>query len=301
MSKVAPLSEIVRGAVRSGDTVFVGGFGQAVPFAIGFEIARQRIGDLVLCRTGADILVDMLIAAGCARRVVIGWIGNPGLGLAHAFNRAVAAGRLEFEETSNFGLLLRLLAARLGVPYLPTRSLLGGDMPQHLPTLKQVKCPFTGETLAAVSALTPDVAILHAQRSDEHGNIQAWGILGDTVEGVLASKCVIATVEEIVSSKEIARQPDRTIVPGHRVDAVALVPFGAYPSYCQDYYGRDDDFYRRYDAIARKEESLTAWLAENVHALPDWTKYLAHVGPARLEDMIDAAGPDARAHQVMRS
>ncbi len=289
MSKLHHLDDMVRSTVRDGDTVFVGGFGQNVPFALGFEIIRQQKQSLVLCRTGADILFDLMIAAGCVSGVIVGWIGNPGIGLSHAFTRALKAGTLKLEETSNFGLLLRLIAGRMGLPYLPTRSLLGGDIPSRLKTMKSVSCPFTGEKLAAVRALTPDVAILHAQRSDESGNVQSWGILGDSVEGALAARRIIVTVEEIVSTKEITSCPERTILPAHRVESIAPVPFGSYPSYCQDYYGRDDIFYRNYDSISRDIEKLKDWIDCNITETSNWSDYLKRVGPKKLRSMIAAA------------
>jgi glutaconate CoA-transferase, subunit A len=274
--KVTSLGEAIAAHVRSGMTVFVGGFGQGVPFAAGREIVRQRIGGLTLCRTGADILFDYLVAGGCADRLVVGWYGNPGLGLSHVWRRRVNSGGMRVEETSNFALLLRLLAGSLGVPFLPTRTLTGGE----LPTLaagqsSTITCPFTAERLQAVPALNPDVAIIHAQQADANGNVQMWGIVGDTVLGAKASNRVVCTVERIVSAEVIRSTPDRTVLPGHRVDAVVEAPFGAHPSYVQDFYDRDDAFYSEFDRISRDEAGLNELLEREIIRLPDHAAYVA--------------------------
>ena len=249
--------------VHDGDVVFLGGFGQCVPFAAGHELIRQRRRGLTLCRTGADILADQLIAAGCVAKVVVGWIGNPGIGLAHAYRRAMAAGTLTEEQWSNYGLALRLLAGRLGVPFLPTFSLTAGDLPDAL-GIERVRDPYTGAELAAVPRLVPDVALVHAQRADASGNVQMWGVLGDTVDGALASRRIVVTVEEIVDADEVRAAPERTVIPGHRVSALVTLPGGARPSYVHDYYGRDDDAYTAYDRISRSPDELARHLDELV-------------------------------------
>ena len=189
---------------------------------------RQKRTGLALCRSGADILFDMMIQAGCVRKVMVGYLGNPGLGLAHAFRRAAESGAIEIEDWSNFSIVLRLHAGALGVPFLPTATLNGGDMPERL-GIKTVTCPYSGETLSAVPALTPDVALIHAQRADIDGNVQLFGLTGDTLDGINASRKIVVTVEEIVSGDVIKSAPDRTIIPGFRVASVTQVPWGAYP------------------------------------------------------------------------
>lgn len=289
MSKVATLGEMVRNHVRDGDVLFVGGFGQNVPFAIGAEIIRQKRRELTLCRTGADILFDLLIAAGVVRKVVVGWIGNPGIGLNHAFTRALREGKIEIEESSNFTILLRLMAGALGVPFMPTRTLTAGDIPKRLSDARPMRCPFTDERLTAVKALKPDVAIVHAQRADPDGNLQSWGILGDTIEGVGASSRVIATVEEIVSRDTIRAAPEKTVVPGWRVAAVARVEFGAHPSYSQDYYDRDDEFYQAYDHLARDAAGLEQWIDDHVRKTGSWDEHLRLIGQERIESLVRRA------------
>ena len=259
-SKVMPLGNALDSFVHDGDTVFIGGFGQCIPFASGHELIRHQRRDLTLCRSGADILFDQLIAAGCTRRVVFGYLGNPGIGLAHAFRRAVADGNIEVEEWTNFAMVLRLHASVLGVPFLPARILKAGDIATASASVQEVVCPFTRESLTAIPALTPDVALVHAQRADEQGDVQMWGVLGDTVIGALASRRIIVTVEEIVSRDLVRDDPNRTVIPGYRVDAVCEASWGAHPSYVQGYYGRDDSFYRSYDQFSRSREGLAAYL-----------------------------------------
>lgn len=258
---VVDLPTAIARHVPDGSTVFLGGFGHAVPFAAGHELIRQGRRRLTVCRSGADILADQLVGAGCVARLVVGWIGNPGIGLAHAMNRALAAGTVELEEWTNYSLMLRLQAAATGVPFLPTRVLRDGDMSTTGIDVRTVTCPFTGETLSAVPALRPDVAIVHAQRASRGGDVQLWGVVGDTVTGALAAERIIVTVEELVDEAVVVAEPDRTVIPGYRVSALSVVPGGARPSWVDGRYGRDDEAYRAYDAIARDPERFEALLA----------------------------------------
>jgi len=285
--KLMALDEAVRRHVHDGDTVFVGGFGQCIPFASAHEVVRQGRRDLVLCRSGADILFDLLIAAGCVRRVIFGYLGNPGVGLAHAFRRAAEAGAIEIEDWTNFAMVLRLHAGALGVPFLPAATLLAGDI-RAACGVREVNCPFTGERLAAIPALRPDVALIHAQRADADGNLQLFGLPGDSVDGAMASERIIATVEEIVSREAIRAVPDRTIVPGFRVSAVSHVPWGAWPSYVDGYYGRDDDAYVAWDRLARSPERLSTWIDAEIRNVPDFAAHLARLAPERLARLREA-------------
>jgi glutaconate CoA-transferase subunit A len=285
-SKLFSLKQAVADNIRDGDTVFVGGFGQCVPFAIAHEIVRQRKRELTLCRSGADILFDLLIGAGCVSKVIFGYIGNPGIGLAHAFRRAVESGALVAEDWTNFSMVLRLHAGALGVPFLPTATLFPGDLADRI-DVRAVICPFTGEELTAVPALTPDVAILHAHCADEDGNIQLFGLPGDTVEGAGASRKIICTVEEIVSREVIRGRADRTIVPGFRVDAVCVVPWGAHPSYVDGLYDRDDDAYAAWDKVSRSPETLAAWIEQEILPTEEFADYVGRLGAARLRTLSD--------------
>jgi glutaconate CoA-transferase subunit A len=291
-SKLVPLAEAISAHLPDGATVFIGGFGHAVPFAAAHEFIRQGKRNLTLCRAGTDILFDQAIAGGCVKKVIFGYVGNPGVGLAHSFSRALAEGKLEMEEWTNFSMVLRLHAARLGVPFLPADILLAGDIAGASIEVRTVTCPYSGRELSAIPALRPDVALIHAQRADEAGNVQFWGIDGDTREGALASDRVIATVEEIVPSEVVRSAPEKTIVPAHRVAAVSLVPGGAHPSYVQDYYGRDDAHFAEYDKISRKPESMAAYLDEHVFGVPDRAHYLARFGKERLQ-ALGLAGKEA--------
>lgn len=284
-NKLVSLPEAVARHVHDGDLVFVGGFGQGVPFAAGREIIRQGRRNLALCRTGADILFDILVAAGCVCRVKFGWYGNPGIGLSHVLRRAVADGTLTVEETSNFGLLLGLHAARLGVPFLPTRILLDGDMRAHAAGTSQVVCPFTGETLSAVAAIRPDVALIHAQQADASGNVQLWGIKGDTIEGAEASRRVICTVERIVSSDVIAQSPSDTVLSASMVTAIALAPMGAYPSYVEGFYGRDDAAYRAFEGLSRKPNLLADYIKTTVYDLASHEELVAAMQVGRSSNV----------------
>jgi glutaconate CoA-transferase subunit A len=267
--------------VPDGASVVMEGFTHLIPFAAGHELIRQRRRNLTLIRLTPDLLFDQMIAADCARKVIFSWAGNPGVGPLHAFRRAVEQGRpqpLELEEYSHFGMALRLQAGASNLPFLPTRNFAGSDIPRVNPKVKPIACPFTGEQLWAVPALQPDVAILHAQRADEEGNAQIWGLTGVHKEAAFASRRVVVVVEEIVSQEVIRRDPNRTLVPGFRVDAVVEEPFGAHPSYVQGYYDRDNDFYQRWDEISRGEEGLQEYLDTWVYGVTSRREYVERLG-----------------------
>jgi glutaconate CoA-transferase subunit A len=293
VSKQVDLPEAVAEHVRDGDVVFVGGFGQCIPFAAGHELIRQGRKDLTLCRSGADILFDQLIEAGCASKVIFGYLGNPGIGISHAFNRAVREDAIAYEDWTNFAMVLRLHAGALGIPFIPAAILLTGDMPGASIEVAEVVCPYTGERLSAIPALNPDVALVHAQRADEEGNVQMWGLPGDTVDGANASRKVIVTVEEIVDAEVLRADPNRTILPSYRVTALAHVPWGAHPSYVQGYYGRDDDLYFAYDKLSRSPEELAAFLDNWVHGVPDREAYLKKLGSEARRRLTGQSGPVA--------
>lgn len=274
------LAHCVAEQVDDGDTVFLGGFGHAVPFALGHELIRAGKQSLVITRSGADILADQLIAAGCVSSVIFGWIGNPDVGIAHAFRRAVADEIISWEEWTNWSMVLRLQAGAWGVPHLPARVLLAGDGPDVIHGLERITCPYTGEELAAIPALQPDVALIHAQRADERGNVQMWGVIGDTVVGALASKRIVASVEEIVDNSVIDSSPNLTVIPAHRVTAVCEVPWGAYPSYVEGFYTRDDEHYVEYDVKSRTAEGVQQHLARWVNI--DRDTYLSMIDRRQL-------------------
>jgi glutaconate CoA-transferase subunit A len=210
-----------------------------------------------------DLVFDQLIGAGCARRLIFSWGGNPGVGSLHRFRDAVEHGwprALELEEHSHAGMANRYAAGASGLPFGVLRGYVGTDLPERTGSIKPIECPFTGERLTAVSALRPDVAIVHAQRADRDGNVQLWGITGVQKEAVLASSRSLVTVEEIV--EELDPRPDAIVLPGWAVTRVSEVPEGARPSYALGYYDRDNDAYRAWDAISRDREAFRHWLGD---------------------------------------
>jgi glutaconate CoA-transferase subunit A len=268
--------------VHDGDTVVIEGFTHLIDFASAHEIIRQGRRDLTLCRLTPDLVYDQLIAAGCARKLVFSWAGNPGVGSLHAFRRAVERGTLEIEEYSHFGMVARLSAGAARLPFWPLRDYMGTDLPRVNDRIRSVTCPYTGTTLATVPALEPDVTIVHAQRADAEGNTQIWGLLGVQKEAAFASRRVIVVVEELVDEEVVRGDPNRTLIPGMIVSAVVVEPWGAHPSYAQGHYDRDNEFYVRWETISRDERALRAYLDEFVHGVPDRRAYLEQQ-PALVE------------------
>ena len=264
MAEIVTLEEGIAELVSDGDTVALEGFTHLIPHAAGHEIIRQRRRGLTLIRLTPDVIYDQLIGAGCAARLVFSWGGNPGVGSLHRLREAVERGwpgPLELEEHSHAGMAAAYAAGAANLPFGTLRGYAGTDLPGHT-TVRWIECPFTGERLAAVRALRPDVGIVHAQRADRAGNAQLWGISGVQKEAVLASARSLVTVEEIVD--ELEPVPGAVILPGWVVTAVAAAPGGAHPSYVHGYYERDNAFYVRWDAISRDRELFTAWMREHV-------------------------------------
>jgi glutaconate CoA-transferase subunit A len=276
-SKVVSMRDAIARYVHDGDTVVIEGFTHLICFAAGHEIIRQKRRDLVLCRLTPDLILDQLIAAGCARKLVFSWAGNPGVGSLHAFRRAVEKGAppLEIEEYSHFGMVARFSAGAARLPFWPLRDYQGTDIPTANPLIRQVSCPYTGESLATVPALNPDVTIVHAQRADAEGNAQIWGLLGVQKEAAFASKHVIVVVEELVDTSVVRADPNRTLIPGMIVDAVVVEPWGAHPSYAQGHYDRDNEFYLSWETISREAASVERYLDEYVMGVEDRAGYLA--------------------------
>ncbi len=283
MSKVTDLRSAVAAHVHDGDVVVMEGFTHLIPFAAAHEIIRQGRRDLTLVRLTPDVIYDQLIGAGCCRKLVFSWAGNPGIGSLHAFRRAVDDGTLEIEEYSHFGLAMRFFAGAANLPFMPMRNYFGSDLPAANPLIRPVASPYGDELLYAVPAIRPDVAILHAQRADEDGNVQVWGLTGIQREAAFASARLIVTVEEIVPREVVRSDPNRTMIPGLIVSAVCPVPFGAHPSYALGYYDRDNDFYVRWEAVSRDAAALDGWLHEWVIETPTRESYLDKIGRARLD------------------
>jgi glutaconate CoA-transferase, subunit A len=258
-AEIVPLKDAVAELINDGDTVALEGFTHLIPVAAGHEIIRQRKRDLTLVRMTPDIVYDQLIGAGCARKLIFSWGGNPGVGSLHRFRLAVQKGDLEIEEHSHAGMANRYVAAASGLPFAVLRGYNGTSLPEHTATIKPITCPFTGEVLTAVPALDLDVAIIHAQQADRHGNVQLWGLTGIQKEAVLGAKRSLVTVEEIVG--ELEPKPNGVVLPRWVVTRVSHVPGGAKPSYAQDYYDRDNDAYRAWDAVSKDPDRFADWLA----------------------------------------
>jgi len=287
MSKVAPLGEALRRHVPDGASVAMGTALEClIPFAAAHELIRQGRRDLTLVGPISDICFEHLIAAGCVRKVVAAWVGNVQHGAGYAFRRALEQGvphSLEIEDHSNFSIALALEAAGQGVPYLPTRSLLGTDLLARNPRLRTAPCPFTGIPLVLVPALAPDVAILHVQRADPEGNCHAWGPTGISAAAGKAARTVIIVAEELVEPAVIRSDPNRTLLPGFRVTAVVHQPLGAHPSPVQGHYNRDHAMYADWHAHSTTAESAVAWLDEWVRDPGDHIGYVAKLGRGRLD------------------
>ncbi len=285
-SKLMSLKEAVRQFVPDGATVLMGAALESlIPFAAGHEIMRQGRQDLALAGPISDILFDQLIGARCARRIIAAWVGNVSAGLGHNYRRAAEEGiprRIDFHDHSNLSLALALQAAAMGVPFLPTKTLLGSDILKTNPTLREWMAPWNGERLVLVSALQPDVAILHVQRADPGGAAHCWGNLGVSVEAALASRGVVLVAEEIVSPELIRSDPNRVLVPPFKVQAVVHEPFGAHPSPVQGYYNRDHEFYHAYHLETRTAEGFAAWTKKWVFDQADHAASLRALGSERL-------------------
>jgi glutaconate CoA-transferase subunit A len=269
VSEFLALDEAIASRVADGQTVALEGFTHLIPFAAGHEIIRQGRRDLTLVRMTPDLIYDQMIGAGCARKLVFSWGGNPGVGSLHRLREAVEQGwprPLELEEHSHAGMAERWRAGAAGLPFGVLRGYVGTSLPDHTATIATVCCPFTGESLTAVPGLQPDVGIIHAQQADRDGNVMLWGITGVQKECVLASRRSIVTVEEVVDRFE--PRVNAIVVPSWAVDTVCVLPGGAHPSYAQGYSDRDNDAYAAWDAVGRDREAFSAWLAALTDEVP---------------------------------
>ncbi|WP_062434388.1 CoA transferase subunit A [Herbidospora daliensis] len=265
MAEIRSLRDAVAGLVHSGDTVAMEGFTHLIPFAAAHEMIRQRVTDLTLVRMTPDVIYDQLIGMGAARKLVFSWGGNPGVGSLHRFRDAVENGwprPLELDEHSHAGMANRYVAGASRLPFAVLRGYRGSDLPSRSATISTVVCPFTGEELAAVAAINPDVTVIHAQRADRDGNVQLWGLVGVQKEAALAASRVLVTVEEIVD--DLTPTPGAVVLPSWTVDAVAVAPNGAHPSYAAGYTVRDNGFYQQWDAVSRDRDAFLRWMDENV-------------------------------------
>jgi glutaconate CoA-transferase subunit A len=278
MSKLTTLSQAVAAHVHDGDVIYAAGFTHLIPFAAGHEIIRQGRRDLVLARATPDLIYDQMVAAGCARKIIFSYSGNPGIGSLRIVRAALEAGTIEWEEYSHFAMISRLTAGASGVPFMPMNPTGVDDLAKANPQYRTVVDPYSGRVVVTVPALHPDVAIVHVQRADADGNCHLWGILGEQKEAAFAAARVIVTAEEIVDSAVIRSDPNRTLIPGLVVDAVCHVPYCAHPSYTQGYYDRDNAFYLEWDRLSAESERVKAWLDEWVFGVPDRPAYWQKLG-----------------------
>jgi glutaconate CoA-transferase, subunit A len=274
MAEITTLAAAIAELVHDGDTVALEGFTHLIPYAAGHEILRQGRSRLTVVRMTPDLLYDQMIGAGAVERMVFSWGGNPGVGSLHRFRDAVENCHpqpIALEEHSHAGMVARYVAAASGLPFGVLRGYAGTDLPKYSSDIASLTCPFTGEALAAVRALHPDVTVVHAQQADRRGNVGLWGISGVQKEAVLAARRSLVTVEEIVDSLD----PRCTVVlPSWVVTAVAAAPRGAHPSYAHGYYDRDNGFYEAWDAISRDRDTFAAWLHRHVLETADFAEHL---------------------------
>jgi glutaconate CoA-transferase subunit A len=293
MKKITRLTEAIRRYVHPGDTVYAAGFTHLIPFAAGHEIIRQGLKDLVLARATPDLIYDQMVAAGCARKVIFSYMGNPGVGSLRFVRAEIEAGNLEWEEYSHFSMISRLQAGAAGLPFMPMNPTAAIDLEQSNPLYRRVTDPYSDREVVVVPALNPDVAIVHVQRADAEGNAQIWGIIGEQKEAAFAAERVILTAEEIVDAEVIRSDPNRTLIPGFIVDAVCEVPYAAHPSYTQGYYDRDNAFYLEWDEISKSPESVRAYLDEWVYGVRDRAVYWQKLGPEVHERLRINSRPSA--------
>jgi glutaconate CoA-transferase subunit A len=273
MAEIVPLDEAVRELVRDGDTVALEGFTHLIPHAAGHELVRQGRRELTLVRMTPDVVYDQLIGMGCARKLVFSWGGNPGVGSLHRLRDAVEHGwprPLELEEHSHAGMAAAYSAGAAKLPFGLVRGYADTDLAERT-RVAWIECPFTGEQVAAVPALRPDVGIVHAQLADRAGNVQLWGISGVQKEVVLAADRSVVTVEEIVERLE--PRPGAIVLPAWAITAVSVAAGGAHPSYAHGYYDRDNAFYVGWDAISRDRDRFTSWMRRHVLETTDLDGY----------------------------
>jgi glutaconate CoA-transferase, subunit A len=286
VTKLLPLSEAIDRFVPDDSSIAMGLAQETlIPFAAGHELIRQHKKRLTLIGPISDILFDQIIGAECVRKIRAAWVGNVITGSCYNFRRGVENGALEMEDHSNLTVAMALRAGAMGVPFMPARTALGSDLFKTNASLKTMTCPFSGDTLTAVSAINPDVAIVHLQRADKFGNAHAWGNLGLTRDACLASRRIIITAEDIVEHDVISRDPNRVITPGFRVSAVVHAPWGGHPSPVPGYYNRDHQAFIDYRNQSKTSDDFAKWKkswVDDVHSPQDYAKLL---GDRRITEL----------------
>ena len=265
MPEFLPLGDAVEKNLSAGDTAAFEGFTHLIPFAAAHEAIRQNIGGLTLMRMTPDVVYDQFIGMGLVSKLVFSYAGNPGVGLLRRLRDAVENGwpkPLQLEEHSHSAMANAYEAGAAGLPMAVLRGYIGAGLKQVNPNIRSVTCPFSGEELAAVPALRPDIAFVHAQRADRSGNVLVEGIVGVQKEAALAAKRVVVTVEEVVD--DLGAHPNACVLPSWTVSAIAEVPGGAHPSYAHGYYARDNASYLEWDRISADRDTFAAWMRSNV-------------------------------------
>ena len=280
MAKILPLSEAIAEFVRDGDTIALEGFTHLIPYAAGHEVIRQKRRNLTLIRMTPDVLYDQMIGAGCATKLRFSWGGNPGVGSLHRLRDAVEKSwpqALAIEEHEHAGMAVAYAAGASHLPFGILRGYAGTDLTPHT-TVEFIDCPFTGEKLAAVKAIRPDVTVIHAQKADRKGNVLLWGIVGAQKEAVMAADRAIVTVEEIVD--KLDAPPNAVILPTWILSAVSEVKHGAFPSYTHGYYPRNNAFYKQWDVISKDRDTFLAWIDKHIMKTKDFEEFRRSVGVA---------------------
>ena len=284
MAKILPLDEAVRQNLNNGNVAAFEGFTHLIPTAAAHEAIRQGFEDLTLVRMTPDLVYDQMIGMGMARKAIFSYAGNPGVGLLRRMRDAIENGwprSMEIEEHSHAGIANAYDAGAAGLPCAVFRGYRGAELARVNPNIRTVTCPFTGEVLAAVPALRPDVTFIHAQKANRRGDVLIEGIIGVQKEAVLAASRSVVTVEEIVEDFE-GLHPNLTILPNWTVSAIAVVPGGSHPSYTHGYFARDNAAYLEWDEIAADRDRFRQWMQTHViEASPqDFARRVAHLRKA---------------------
>ena len=266
MAKFLPLSKAVAENLNNGDTVAFEGFTHLIPTAAAHEAIRQRFKDLTLVRMTPDLVYDQMIGMGMAKKAIFSYAGNPGVGLLRRLRDAVENGfphALEIEEHSHAAMANAYEAGAAGLPCAIFRGYRGAELVRVNPNIKSVTCPFSGEVLAAVPSVRPDVTFIHAQKANKRGDVLVEGIIGIQKEAALAARRAVVTVEEVVDNFDDLH-PNLTVLPNWSVTAISVVPGGAHPSYAHGYYVRDNASYLEWDEIAADRDRFREWMEKNV-------------------------------------
>jgi glutaconate CoA-transferase subunit A len=285
MAQLTTLADAVATLIHDGDSLAMEGFTHLIPHAAGHEVIRQKRSGLTLFRMTPDIIYDQMIGMGCARKLVFSWGGNPGVGSLSRLRDAIEEGwphPLQIEEHSHAAMANAYVAGASNLPFAVFRGYRGNDLINFNQTIKFIECPYTGEQLAAVPAIRPDVAVIHAQKADRRGNVLMWGIVGVQKEAVLSARRSIVTVEEIVDDLEAP--PNAIVLPAWTISAVCKVPGGAHPSYAMGYYGRDNVFYREWDAVTRSRQVFLDWMNRHVLGTPDFAGFRRSIAAGKRSE-----------------